>query len=209
MPRQRPAAVLVIAIFHFILATCCGAAGVFQLAGGQAALRNMQQGVDRKQADVQDRLERGIEKHFPAYKAVQMAEAGTIIALSVLLAVAGFGLLAMQPWGRWLSILYAILALLRTVVDVVIGVALVLPAVEAAARDIPGLPREAVTIGGIGGLAVGACVQIVYPIAVLIVMLLPHVGAAFRGGGPEEPRPEREEWDEDQYERRERWGEEP
>jgi hypothetical protein len=210
MPRKRPTAVLVIAIFHFILGGCCGAAGIFQLAGGQQMLAKLQAGANKQQTDIQDRLQRGIEQRFPAFKTLERAEAASAVVLAVILLIAGIGLLAMQPWARWLSIAYGVLGILRTVADLLLAIVFVLPAVQAASREIPGVPPEAVQIGGLVGMLGSGCANLVYPVVVLIVMLLPGVAAAFRAPAVSYDRPERDDWDEDGYERgRGRWPEQP
>jgi hypothetical protein len=210
MPRQRPAAVLVIAIFHFIFAACGGIGSAVTLAGAGGGLGKLSAGGDPKQAKMQEDIERSVEANFPAYKAYQAAEGGLGLLLALVLLAAGIGLLTMQPWARLLSLVYAVVAILNQVVGMVVLVVYVLPAMRTAMRGMPGVApdaagaAEAVASGLVIG---GGCLGFIYPVAVLIVMLLPHVGRAFRGPGIEEPRPERDDWDEDQYERRERWGE--
>src|SRR5689334_8252565 len=109
MPRKRPPAVLVLAIFHFIFAAICGVCDVFQLAGGAAAFNKMAAASDPKGAKVQEDIQQAVEKSFPGQRTYQVADALVGVVLALLLLVAGIGLLNMQPWGRLLSLAWAVL----------------------------------------------------------------------------------------------------
>ncbi|MFL5331576.1 MAG: hypothetical protein ACJ8C4_22020 [Gemmataceae bacterium] len=100
------------------------------------------------------------------------------IAAAALLA-AGIGLLMMKPWGRTLSIVYAIFALVNCTVGLVMNfVFLIRPLIEQAnqARG----PEAAGMMGGAIGAGVGGCFGYIYPILLLIFMFRRNVIAAFR-----------------------------
>jgi hypothetical protein len=133
-------------------------------------------------------LTRYIEDHVPSYQAFTYGQ----LAVSLLL-VGGVGLLNMRPWGRSLSLVYAPLSILNRLFGVVYGFAVVLPVtreyLQLVARQNPRM-AGAVAGGEIGGIIglVASFVVILYPIAVLVILLHPRVAAAFRGEGrPAEP----------------------
>jgi hypothetical protein len=199
--------VLVIAIFHFIFAACGGIGNLAQLAGGSAGLSKMFTAGDPKQAKVQDDIQAAIQNSFPAYPTYEKAEAAFGLLLAALLLVAGIGLLSMQPWARVLSLLWAGLQIINVVVGLIIAVAYIMPATNAAMKSIPGVTADQAQVISAAtsvGIFVGGCVGLIYPIAVLIVMLLPGVAAAFRAPDVDYDRGRREEGEEDDfgYERR-------
>ena len=209
MPKKRPTAVLVIAIFHFIFAACGGIGGLLALTGAAQSLSKMSAGANPKAPQID--VEKMIERSFPAYQTFQTVDGAVTLVMAVVLLAAGLGLLQMQSWARWLSIFYAVVQIIRTLIGLVVAFVYVLPAVKTGFQQLPGTPPEAAKAAEIGatiGAGVGGCIGLIYPVAVLIVMLLPSVGAAFRAPDVEPPRPERGEWgDEDEYDRGERWRE--
>jgi hypothetical protein len=213
MPRKRPTAVLVIAIFHFIFAACGGIVNMLQVTGAAANLTKLGGGGrDDKEAKLQQKIqediEREIEKNFPDYKLFQTAEGAFGLVLAGMLLVAGIGLLSMQPWARLLSLLYAVLAILNNIVGAIIAFALVVPATQEALRNMPEVSqqlRQTIEIASMSAVGVGLCVGMVYPIAVLIVMLMPTVTAAFRAPAIDYRDELRDEGDDEQYRREDRW----
>ena len=98
---------------------------------------------------------------------------------SAALLVAGIGLLMMKPWGRTLSIAYAIFALVSCAVGLVMNVLFFIgPMIEQANRAKG--PEAAGLMGGAIGAGVGGCFGFIYPILLVIFMLRPNVRAAFR-----------------------------
>ena len=106
-----------------------------------------------------------------------------LVAAAVLLA-AGIGLLRLQPWGRKVSIGYAIYAILFSLLNTVISFLFVLRPLLAEAAQKQG-PEAAGAIGGVIGGSVGSCFGLIYPILLLIFMTRPKVVAAFER--PAEP----------------------
>jgi uncharacterized protein with PQ loop repeat len=99
----------------------------------------------------------------------------------VVLALAGVGLLMLKPWGRYLSIIYAVYAILAGIVGIVANYYfVVLPLMENTLR-MPAGPEQAGVIGGtIGGTFAGGCLGIIYPLLLLIFMFRANVVAAMR-----------------------------
>jgi hypothetical protein len=184
--------VLVIAILHLIggslglMGALCG--GGFELAGGQKLFT----GMGGPQAAAQEKLQTGlaaaVEKHAPAYTPIHAGQYAVSMLTAVMMIAAGIGLLKMRPWARSLSIAYAVLSILSTVFFLIYGLAYVLPAMLAFLRDAAADPAFAAlppgTLAGAEGGAYAGIITpplfIIYPIAVLVIMLLPSTVAAFR-----------------------------
>jgi D-alanyl-lipoteichoic acid acyltransferase DltB (MBOAT superfamily) len=102
---------------------------------------------------------------------------------------AGIGLLQLKPWGRRLSIIYAIYAMVMVVVGGVVNYfLLVRPLLEQAAQK-QGTEHAAAVGGAIGG-SFGSCFGLIYPILLLVFMLRPEVAAAFEPASAEPSTPE-------------------
>lgn len=95
------------------------------------------------------------------------------------LAASGIGLLRLKPWGRVLSIVYAIYAVLVGILSTAINlIFLVLPLLHQAQEQ--NGPESAGLIGGAIGSGLGGCFGLIYPVLLLIFMTRPKVAAAFR-----------------------------
>ncbi len=197
--RDRPLSVTAIAILHFvfgglgILIGIC--AGVMMLAGGQNWITGSggpganQANMQKLQEDLQKAMESG-----PAYHAVQVGNLAVDLAISIIMIVSGLGLLQLRPWGRTLSILYAILSITHKVFGVVYAVVFTIPVLNNF-LDSPAAtgPEEQMAMTIMRMVAIfPPIVQVlcmIYPIIVLIIMLRPAIATAFReGGSPEHQR---------------------
>jgi hypothetical protein len=197
MARYRPTAVLVLAILHFVggglgLVADLFAVGMQVVAANQAgAAPGPNQPVTPQNFGAG--LNRHVEENVPYYHALTFGQLALGLVLDLLLLVGGVGLLGMRPYGRNVSLVYAVLSILNRLFALVYGFAVVLPVtneyLDKVAQQNPGM-SAAVTggrVGGVIGLLVGS-VFILYPIAVLIILLQPRVAAAFRDGKrPDEP----------------------
>jgi len=114
---------------------------------------------------------------YYAYMIVSMALG--FVAIGVL-GLAGYGLLTMRPWGRKLSIIYAVYAIVAGVAGMIANwVWLVGPLLEKANAAGPG-PEQAGAIGGLIGGVFGGCFGMIYPIVLLIFMKRRNVVEAFQ-----------------------------
>lgn len=103
---------------------------------------------------------------------------GAVFTLVLLLA--GIGLLMLRPWGRWLSIAYAVFAIISLIVNSLINYYFLLaPMIDKLAALPPGQEKAAAT-GGIVGMVAGICLGPIYPVILLVFMFRPNVMAAFR-----------------------------
>jgi hypothetical protein len=193
MSQNRPAAVLVIAILHFVggglglVGGLCGLA--FLGAGGNQMFTNLGGSPSGQQGKgpeaLQPRMMKHMEENVPYYQAVQYGNLSLDVVLSVLMITAGIGLVGMKSWGRTLSLVYAALSILYHVWQLVYAYAYTIPIMNAffdeemADKQVAAFASSMKTITAISPL-LGAIV-VIYPIIVIIIMLLPSVAAAFRG----------------------------
>jgi hypothetical protein len=205
MQQQRPTGAVVIAVLHIIGGTllllsslCTGAA---QLAGGQKAfMPSAGTAQSKQQQDLTERMEKHLADKAPGYQAIQYGQIGLSFVIAIILLAAGIGLLKMQSWARLLSILYAIVSILNHLFTIVYSFVFTIPALQEfvqaeKARDpANAFMYSAMESGGMIGVLV-ASVFILYPILVLIVMLWPGMGEAFRNFGAARELPE--EFDDD------------
>ena len=198
MSRKTHPAVLVIAILHFIfgvIGLCGFAAGTAQVSGLVPQFGGAPQGKGAEKMErLQKRLQEAMEQ-APGQKVFQLVSLGVNFTLSVMLIVAGIGLLQMRSWARWLSVVYAVVDLVYLAATVVFYFVVTQPAMEGVRQELenidPGMAQLFQTIFAVGSV-VAPLVTLIYPTVVLIIMLLPGVGRAFHG-----PPPEREPGDED------------
>lgn len=189
MVRSRPGIVLVMAIFHCLFGglglTCGLCTGIGQVTGSRgprpASNPNMPPSLQR---DDYQRVDEQVKRTVPFYRANVVFGQIAGVVFSLVLIGAAVGLFMMQPWGRWLSVAYAGAALGYDLFQEVYGVFWVVPAYQGLFAQIPiqdpqieGLMRMSV-VGMIVGLPLAG---MVYPLIVLLVMLLPSTGSAFRG----------------------------
>src|SRR5438105_717931 len=100
MPRPRPTAVTIIGISNIVfggLGVLCGLCGISAYAlGGAVAGRDLVEHMNQR---------------IPGWYFWEVGKIAVGLLLSILLIVAGIGLLNMRKWGRVLSFVYAILTL--------------------------------------------------------------------------------------------------
>jgi hypothetical protein len=182
--------VLVIAILHFVGGGIGILSGVCGLAAQVVNTAIMSGSFGPKMAgpDGEDQLGsmQSLEARIPGYQAMQYAQLSAGLILSGVMIVAGLGLVLMRPWGRYLSIVYALISILTHIAVDIYNFAYFAPGMQSLMRDTAGRdPQLAKT--GFGPMMesfvlIGPILQallVIYPIAVLIIMLLPSVRAAF------------------------------
>lgn len=194
MPRQRSGAVTAIAVLHLIggglglIGSLCGGVGL--LVSGTAG-----PGAPDPQAF--------LKQNIPMYMPVSVGQLLIGLVLDVLLLSAGIGLLNRQSWARYASIAYACISIPYKIFGLVWTLVFVNPAIDKlfaqAATTTPGF-QAGFQFGRYFGLALSG-LFILYPIAVLWVMLLP---ATKRELAPEGGRSRYDEDDRDDYDDRRR-----
>ena len=193
MRTKRPTSVLVIAIFHFIfggLGLLCGLPSLVMQASGMgragaapaAGATQQQVEMQEMQAQVQQRT----EKEAPLQKTLGPINLVANLLLSLILVIAGFGLVKMQPWGWWGSLAYAGASILMQIYLILFNVFYSMPIagriLDEELKSRPTLQPLAGFLQLIIPLAIGlAVLGLIYPTIVLIVLSRPKVRAAFRG----------------------------
>jgi hypothetical protein len=184
MKKKVPAGVIVIAVFHFIFSACGIGGGILQLSGAAKGLQQLGAQGNPKQAELQDKMMRAMN-NVPGYHELEVASGIISSIFGLLLVICGIGLLKLQPWARYGSIAYAVLAILWQLFSIVFTFAFIMPGINKAIEEAAGGNRQlaqAMSIGGATGGAIGGMCGMIYPIAVIIVMLLPGVARAFKSG---------------------------
>jgi hypothetical protein len=188
MQRERPTAVLVMAILNFVvggfnlLALLCGG-GALALVLGFAS--SLPPGPGGQPNPLQEMGK--VFKDIPGYIPVLIGQTILGFVLAIVLIVAGFGMLKMAPWSRTLCNIYAGVTLIVTLGATVYTLTVVNPAMarwqEDFQKKFPGAgaggQQDPVTQAATA--VCGAIFAIAYAVALLIVMNLPNVSAAFAG----------------------------
>ena len=114
----------------------------------------------------------------PAYAAwLKISIVLGLAGCGVLLA-AGIGLLKLLPWARTLSIVYAIYAMVMSIIGSVVNYFMLTQPMLAEAHGKSGAEAGAAIGGAIGGM-LGGCFGLIYPVLLLIFMMRANVKAAF------------------------------
>lgn len=147
-----------------------------------------------------------LNNNVPGYRGFTVAGLGVSFLLDIMLLAGGIGLLRMQPWARWLSLVYASISILFRLTSFIYQLIWVLPATQALYAKFAaatGLSSLMTISSGIGAIA--TLLVIIYPISVIIVLFLPSTSAAFRGEIPVRD----DDWDEGEEYDDDRWREPP
>ena len=163
---QRPVSVTIFGILNFVFAA-------FGVVGLMASFALLSVPADPNNPVVK------LLQHNASY-AVWLKFCILLGLLScVALLAAGAGLLSLKPWGRTLSMAYAIYAIVFALMAMGINLFLMIqPLFEQAP------PHQefavALSVGGPLSGTLGGCFGLIYPIILLAFMLRPTVTAAFR-----------------------------
>jgi hypothetical protein len=125
-----------------------------------------------------------MNQKIPGWFFIEISKVSLTVVLSLVLIIAGIGLLNMRNWGRILSLVYAILAVPFHASYLAFQLFLVVPAAREfnqrghgmAPPDPTAQGRE---FGALVGVVGAAGVSIVYALVLLTVMLLPQVAQSF------------------------------
>jgi hypothetical protein len=195
MRRQRTTPILVLAILHLVggglglILSLCGCGGLLMSNALGSAIPTMPQRPGQPPPPPNfNEIMKQMNDRVPGYRAFTFGSTGADFLLSVLLLAGGIGLLNVQPWGRWLSLVYAPISILVHLASFVYQLVWVLPATEAVYAQNPAHKElsSIATISGGVGLFVNLLI-VIYPITVLVILLLPSTAAAFRGEIPTRP----------------------
>jgi hypothetical protein len=129
-----------------------------------------------------------LDKHLPGYLAVEIGRGVGLILLSILVIVAGIGLLATKSWARWLSVFYAVLSIPLHVGWAVFELGFALPVVQQwqneyfRRNNMIAPPQGSNVLGGSIGVIGWTILWVVYALILLVFMFLPGLSAAFHEG---------------------------
>jgi hypothetical protein len=169
-------------VFGSLSLLCVACAGIIILIAANADVR-MMPGGQNPMHDLFDFMKR----EAPSYQFFLILRIGLGVVLSVLLLIAGIGLLNMRGWGRGLSFVCAIVGTLFYIADMVFQLAVENPAAQRWQADFQRRHPGMILDGGMGGglqtaIAIGGdLIRIIYCILLIIIMLTPTVSAAFAG----------------------------
>jgi hypothetical protein len=120
--------------------------------------------------------------------------------MAVVLTLSGIGLLNMKRWGRNAAVAYSIITIVYSIVATVLNITYIGPTMQKWQNDLreeitrdqqrrgitppPNVyqPGQSPTLN-VALSIVGAILGMAYAVALLVVMYLPHVSAAFAGRG--------------------------
>ena len=172
---QRPTSVTVFGILNLVFAAL-GLCGVAFGVMGLAVMANIPEGIDRPPNPQLDALQN------PAYLAYSYASIGLGFLATIVLAIAGIGLLKLKSWGRSLSLGYAAYAIVMNIVGFVVSYIFIIQPAVALAEQGNDPQAQGQMIGTIVGGAVGGCLGLIYPFLLAFFMFRPNVKAAFGAG---------------------------
>jgi len=190
MQPDRPTSVTVVAIINLVLGVLglcmysCGGLGILMLFSMADRLPPEQRGALR--------MFQAMEEVIPGYLTYMVVMTLLGVLATAILLVSAIGLLRLNAWGRWLTIGCAVYFIVGTVVNQILQFAWFRPHLERIQREmVPAAGRQpsGQLIGEVFGLGI-AFVEVVYAIALLVIMYLPDVRAAFAGEVLAPPPPE-------------------
>ena len=173
---HRPTSVTVFGILNLVFAAL-GLCGVAFGVMGLAVMANLPANADMPPNPQMDALQN------PAYMAYSYASIGLGALASIVLAIAGIGLLKLKSWGRSLSLGYAAYAIVMQIVGLVVTYIFLIQPAMALAEQGNDPQAQGQMVGTIVGGAIGGCFGLVYPILLAFFMFRPNVKAAF-GAAP-------------------------
>jgi len=168
LPQSRPASLVVFGVINILF-------GVIGLCGAAAssAMFFMEMPQDpRFPNPAIDLLNTNA-----AYRTYLQVTAVIGALASLVLLVAGVGLLLAKSWGRTLSIGYGCFAIVFAVVVMIGNWSFVMQPMLAAAKEAGG-PAAMGAVGGVVATMLGGILSLIYPIVLLVFMNRPALRAA-------------------------------
>jgi hypothetical protein len=189
MSRKRPVSVLVIAILALVLGLIGVAWELFQAGVGVMMFNTPRAPAPppNQPASVFGAMQ-AVDANAPYWREANVVAPLAGLVIAVILSAAGIGLLLMQSWARWAAVVYAVLSILYQASWMAYTFLAILPTqmayYDAASGPGGGPPPPGYMAGvkfGAGCSSIGLILGMAFPVAVVVVMLLPSVRAAFRG----------------------------
>jgi len=140
---------------------------------GAAFGKGLAAGLEANQAMLQN---------APSYKYVELAKNVFGLLLAVVMITSGIGLFFMQSWARWLAVGYGVVSILGRCTCVGYHAGVILPILLDLGQEFV-RRGDADMESGLWGIKYGPFFGLLlglYPLLVIILLLLPQVGRAFR-----------------------------
>jgi hypothetical protein len=193
-----------------VACSICGGALIFL----GIALINQAAAKDKAAQAVKDMVE-SFRQQLPGVITFLIVSLVVSAILDAMVIIAGIGLMRMRNWGRYLAIFCAVAMLLLHIGSTAYSMAVVGPATEEWQKDFakkhPELKAGENPFGSnplmnnISAVAQTAT-SVAFAVALLVVMLLPSVSAAFRGRPAGDAAGLSDEGYDEDYERNKGWG---
>ena len=117
---------------------------------------------------------------IPAYHAFMVVSLGLGTIASLVLIVAGIGLLMSQGWARVLSIIYGWYAVVFGIIGMVFNLVYVIPVMTKNMGNQGNPQAVGAAVGGMIGGVCGGVIGMIFPVVLLVFMYRRNVVAFFR-----------------------------
>src|ERR1700730_2842880 len=108
--NRRPTIILVMAILNMVMGGITLLCGICA-AGGNALIATLGSTAQGAGNPVQD-MTAFMNKEVPGWQGVEIGRGLVLLLFAVVLVSSGIGLLKMQSWARWVSLVYAAASIL-------------------------------------------------------------------------------------------------
>ena len=195
---KRPTSVTVFGILNIVFAVI-GMCGVAVTAAQPAIQQAMEQAAkDNGQEVKQDPVQKLLAAD-PKVRLIGNISTGSGVVVTLVLLISGVALLLMKPWGRTLSIVYAVYDILSKIAFSALSFWFIQSALEGQVEVPAEIPVG--TLQGIFAFSFGCSLifGLVYPIVLLIFMFRTTVTEAFGVSGRSEQSDTMQIFDGDKY----------
>lgn len=212
MQKKRPVAVLVMAVLSLIYGSLGALSVLIMACAGIFFYSVYQSAFDAKTKEQFGEIYDAVSRDMPGLVTYTILSLTYSLIAAIFLLITGIGLLKMRRWARMAAITYAVISILALIPNTIYSVAYLQPGIERFQRGMeakhprpPAAPApvfEQNRTSQLISAGFGVVVGLALPVALIIVMMLPHVAAAFAAqDGKVEPVEKREAEEEDFYRR--------
>ena len=195
---KRPTSVTVFGILNIVFAVI-GMCGVAVTAAQPAIQQAMEQAAKDNGQEVKQDPEQKLLAADPKVRLSGNISTGSGVVVTLVLLISGVALLLMRPWGRTLSIVYAVYDILSKIALSALSFWFIQSALEGQEEVPAEIPVG--TLQGIFAFSFGCSLifGLVYPIVLLIFMFRTTVTEAFGVSGRSEQSDTMQIFDGDKY----------
>ena len=195
---KRPTSVTVFGILNIVFAVI-GMCGVAVTAAQPAIQQAVEQAAKADGQEVQQDPVQKLLAAAPKVRLIANISTGSGVVVSLVLLISGVALLLMRPWGRTLSIVYAVYDIISKIALSALSFWFIQSALEGQEEVPAEIPVG--TLQGIFAFSFGCSLifGLVYPIVLLIFMFRTTVTEAFGVSGRSEQSDTMQIFDGDKY----------